>query len=174
MRLRRTVAALCLLASLSVDAATFGIESAGVSFDAPSGFTLLSEAEIEAKFPARQAPTFVVGNERRTTTIAFDLKPQKITKEQLPEIKAAFEQMFERIIPGLQWKKRDFLEMQGQQWLQLELTSQAIDTDIYNIMLVTPWRGEMLVFNFNSTREEFPKVEDKLRASLSSIALRSP
>jgi hypothetical protein len=168
----RFAAALCLLASLNIRAETFGIDSAGVSFEAPLGFTVLSEAEIEVKFPSRQAPTFVVGNERRTTTIAFDLKPQKISSEQLPELKAAFEQMFERIIPGLQWKKRDFLELQGQKWIQLELTSQAIDTDIYNIMLVTPWRGEMLVFNFNSTKEDFPKVEDAMRASLSSIVLR--
>jgi hypothetical protein len=172
MKMRFAAATLCLLVGVDVRAETFGIDSAGVSFEAPVGFTVLSEAEIEVKFPSRQAPTFVVGNERRTTTIAFDLKPQKISNEQLPEIKAAFEQMFERVIPGLQWKKRDLLELQGQTWIQLELTSQAIDTDIYNIMLVTPWRGEMLVFNFNSTKEDFPKVEDAMRASLSSIVLR--
>ena len=30
-----------------------------------------------------------------------------------------------------------------------------MDTDIYNIMLVTSYGQEMLMFNFNSTKEDF-------------------
>lgn len=49
------------------------------------------------------------------------------------------------------------------------MTSSAVDTDIHNIMLITGIGEEMLVFNFNSTREEFPQVEKALRASIDSI-----
>ena len=62
--------------------------------------------------------------------------------------------------------------MLGQQWIYLEMSSRAIDTDIHNIMLITPLQGKMLIFNFNSTKAEFPKVEAELRASINSIAFK--
>jgi len=84
----------------------FGIPDAGIVFNAPDGFTQLSAGEIALKYPSNKAPTFVVGNKKRTTTIAYDLKPDKLSVERLPEIKASFEKIFERIIPGIAWKKR--------------------------------------------------------------------
>jgi hypothetical protein len=53
------------------------------------------------------------------------------------------------------------------------MTSEAKDTDIHNIMLMTPQQSGFLVFNFNSTREEFPAVEAELRKAIESIR-RSP
>jgi hypothetical protein len=53
----------------------------------------------------------------------------------------------------------------------METTSSAIDTDIYNIMMLTGYDNRMLIFNFNSTKEDFPKFEKALRASLASIQI---
>ncbi len=140
-----------------------------MSFDAPDGFTALSRDEIAIKFPSSRAPSGVIGNARRTTTIAYELKQDKLAPEQLAEAKAAFEQLFERIIPGLEWKARTIVQLQGQRWIQLEMSSRAIDTDIHNIMLITSRDGRMLIFNFNSTKSEFPSVESALRGSIRSI-----
>ncbi len=49
------------------------------------------------------------------------------------------------------------------------MTSHAIDTDIYNIMLITSLKEKMLVLNFNSTAKEFPEIEASLRKSIQSI-----
>lgn len=173
------IATLCLaaatatsaLAATDASATTFEIPETGVSFNAPEGFTPLTADEIGTKYPMARAPTFVVGNARRTTTIAFDLKPQTLPRDKLPQAKASFETLFDRIIPGIDWKQKKLLDMKGQQWIYFEMTSRAVDTDIYNIMLVTPHRGKMLVFNFNSTKGEFPSVEKELRKSLETIAV---
>ncbi|MEF8697876.1 MAG: hypothetical protein V5B32_10475 [Candidatus Accumulibacter sp. UW26] len=156
-----------------VGAATFSLPEAGVSFQAPDGFTKLSAQEIAIKYPASPAPSFVVGDHRRTTSIAFDLKPNALPADRLPEAKAAFESFFDRRIPRVEWKQKKLIELQGQQWIYLEMTSRAVDTDIHNIMLVTPRYGKMLMFNFNSTREEFPHMETALRKSIQSISLRN-
>ena len=42
-----------------------------------------------------------------------------------------------------------------------------------NIMLLTGYRDQMLVFNFNSTKEDFPKYEEQLRKSMNSISISS-
>lgn len=170
------IATLCLAAATAftataAGAATFTIPDTGVSFDAPEGYTPLTAEEIGNKYPSNRGPTFVVGNARRSTTIAFDLKPQNLPKDKLPQVKATFETLFDRIIPGIDWKEKKLIDMQGQQWIYFEMTSRAIDTDIYNIMLVTPHRGKMLVFNFNSTKGEFPTVEKELRKSVQTIAV---
>lgn len=172
--IKLSVAAASALLATVASAATFTIPDTGVSFDAPAGFTQLTAEEIGNKYLSNRAPTFVVGNARRTTTIAADLKPTELPKDKLAEVQASFEKVFDRIIPGIDWKERKLMDLQGQQWIFLEMTSRAVDTDIHNIMLVTPHKGKMLVFNFNSTKGEFPAVEKDLRKSLQSISLGNP
>lgn len=155
-----------------VCAATFSLPEAGVSFQAPNGFTKLSAQEIAIKYPASRAPSFVVGDSRRTTSIAFDLKPRALPADRLLEAKAAFESLFDRIIPGIEWQQKKLIEMQGQQWIYLEMTSRAVDTDIHNIMLITSRYGKLLMFNFNSTKEDFPRMERALRRSIRSISFQ--
>ena len=45
-------------------------------------------------------------------------------------------------------------------------------TTIHSIMIFTGYKGQMLLFNFNSTQDEFPKWEKVLRESLQSISIR--
>ena len=142
-----------------------------VSFEPPAGFTALTREEIQAKYPKGSGPGFVVGNKARTTSIAYDIKPIAIGDKDLPELMAAFGDRFQKSIPGLVWKERKLIEMGGQRWVILEMTSTAVDTDIHNIMLITPHAGKLLMFNFNSTREEFADVEASLRSSFESITL---
>ena len=45
-------------------------------------------------------------------------------------------------------------------------------TTIHSIMIFTGYKGQMLLFNFNSTQDEFPKWEKALRESLQWISIR--
>jgi len=131
----------------------------------------LPQEIIDIKWPSKHAPKYVVGNLRATTTIAYDLKLHDLTGIPLNSLKTSFEGVFNRIIPGIQWIKNEIIEKSGQQWIYLELTSNAIDADVHNIILITIFKKQMLVFNFNSTREDFPKYEKELRESIKSIRL---
>ncbi|MGB5412647.1 MAG: hypothetical protein WBN09_14025 [Woeseiaceae bacterium] len=152
-----------------VHAGTIEIEDTGVTFVAPDEFEPLSQEVIDIKWPNKNGPRFVVGNERATTTIAYDVKAQDISGADMDELRASLEQTFNRIIPGIQWKENSVIEHEGRNWVYLEMTSNAIDTDIYNIMMLGGVGQEMIIFNFNSTKEDFPKYEEELRQSLKSI-----
>lgn len=147
------------------------VDGTGITFVAPDEFEPLSQEYIDLKWPSKNAPRFVIGNERASTTIADDVKPQDLSNADLDEVRAAFEQTFNRIIPGIQWKENSIIEHEGRSWIYLEMTSNAIDTDIYNIMMVTGVGQKMVIFNFNSTKEDFPMYEKVLRQSLESIRL---
>lgn len=155
----------------SLFAKPIGVADTGITFEAPKGFAPLSKEIMEVKWPSNRAPAYAVGNERGTTTVAYDLKPNHIPQEALPEAQKQFTELFGRMIPGIEWKKNEIIELSGQKWLLMEMTSNAVDTDIYNIMLMTGFDGKMLIFNFNSTKEEFPKYEAELRKSMKSITL---
>ena len=145
------------------------ISGTDITFIAPDEFKELPQELIDLKWPQKAAPKWVVGNATASTTIAYDLKPNDISSAPLPDLMEYFKQTFDRIIPGIEWKDRQIIELSGHKWIFPEMTSNAIDTDIYNIMLVTSYGKEMLAFNFNSTKEDFPKYEVKLRESMQSI-----
>lgn len=160
-----------LLIALPVSAESINVAGTGVSFSPPPEFEVVPKAIAEQKWPTERAPRFAVGNERATTTVAYDLKPHRIPQDRLPEVQQSFTNLFSRLIPGLEWKRNELIELSGQTWIFMEMTSKAIDTDIHNIMLVTGYENQMLVFNFNSTKHDFPRYEDALRTSIQSIQL---
>ena len=168
---RTAVVILVLLTSLA-PAMEVTFDGGSVSFVVPDDFTELTTEEITAKYPAANAPKNVVGNKGRTTSIAYQLQEQKVKLSNLPDVKKAFTQVFDRVIPGIQWKQNALVDFAGQKWLLMEMTSQAIDQDIHNIVLITSHKGKMLMFNFNSTKTEFPKVQKALRDSIKSITLK--
>ena len=148
------------------------IDGGSVTFVVPDDFTELSQAEINVKYPSVNAPKQVIGTEGRATTIAYQLHAQPVKESDLPDVQKAFTQIFDRVIPGIEWKQNALVDLVGQKWLVLEMTSRAIDQDIHNIVLITPHKGKMLMFNFNSTKKDFPKMEKLLRDSIKSITLK--
>lgn len=162
-----------LLPALPAWAARLSIPQAGVSFEAPPGFTTLNKDEIAQKYPSDHAPSLVVGDAQRTTTIAYTLKSHGLPSEDLEIAQSHLEAALTREVPGLEWIDRRLERIDGLQWIVLEMRSQAIDADIHNIMLVTSLRGKMLVFNFNSTRQAFPAMSAALRKSIQSITVRA-
>lgn len=162
--------ALCLSFKIAC-ADTLKVGDTDITFSPPRGFDKVSQDIINAKWRNRDAPQFVVGNEQATTTIAYDLKPHKLPQDKLSEVQASFKALFDRVIPGIRWVKNEIRELAGQKWVFFELMSNAADTDIHNMMLVTGYQDRMLIFNFNSTKSDFPKYEKELRQSIETIKI---
>jgi hypothetical protein len=163
------VALFAVLPTLSAD--QINVAGTGVTFEVPEDFKPLSKEIIAIKWPTNRAPAYAVGTPSGKTTVAYDLKPNNIPQEALDGVQKSFTQLFERMIPGIAWRKNEIIKHSGQKWLLMEMTSNAVDTDIYNILLMTGYQGKMLVFNFNSTKEDFPKYEAALRRNLKSVTL---
>ena len=84
----------------------------------------------------------------------------------------AFETAYKRVVGGFELKSNKTVEISGQKWVQLEFVSNTIDSKVYNIFLVTGYKGKMLVFNLNSTLKESDTYESAFRESLKSIKLK--
>jgi hypothetical protein len=163
---------MCLQSPGFVTAKTISIPDTGITFEAPNDFTTLTTDEIAMRYPRSRPPKFALGNEQRTTAIAYDLTSTPLSLEKLPEIKPFLESFFEKNFAGIAWIKKEIVSIQGQPWIYLESTHTEEDDEFHNIILITSLRGKMLRASFSSTTEEFPKVEQTLRNSIQSIVLR--
>lgn len=170
---RRLAFVLPVFLALAVQAGEVVTPDAAVTLTVPDDFTSFSADEIRQKWATSASPpSFVVGNKKRSTSIAYDLKPNKLRPEDLDQAMKVFEGVFTRVVPGISWKRREIIEIGSRKWVMLELSSNAVDTDIYNIMLITSFQGRMLALNFNSTKRDFIQMESALRRSVASIQLR--
>lgn len=142
-----------------------------VSFIPPAGFKQLTKEEIGQKYFRGNPPHYVFANETLSTTVAVTFSNSKVSPEQLQEYKDAMEAALPRLTPGLQWVTREFVEIGGRKWFHFEMTSYAIDTDIHNHLYSTSFDGKALIFGFNSTVKEYPKMKEALEKSVQSIKL---
>lgn len=146
------------------------IGSSGITLDAPAGFELLEDEVIAAKWAA-QKPQWAIGTEGAISTIAYDLKPNDISAAPMDALLGQFKNLFDSIVPEIEWVNSDVVTIDESEWVYMEFTSSQADTKIHNISLATSHGKEMVVININSTEEEFKELEDEIRASVDSIDL---
>lgn len=171
------VVAICIMlaatASLAqADTNRTAVLNGKASLILPKGFEPMDAETIGVKFPRGNPPKEVFSNERGKTSIAITVSEgARLPPEQLPEFRKYIESVMERMIPGLKWISREYTELAGRKWARLELMSNAIDTDIHNIILITSFEGMPLMFNFNSIKEEFAALSVELDKSIKSIKI---
>lgn len=143
-----------------------------VAFVLPEGFTRMSDEIADKKYPRGSRPTYIYADAKTTTSIAVAVAEGQVAPAQLGEFKALMEHTYTRMIPGARWLKKDYLTIANTKWARLEFMANATDTDIHNIVLITVLDGKPLMFNFNSTKEEFSRLEKAILRSIDSIRVK--
>ena len=144
-----------------------------VSFVLPKAFSRMTEDMVAKKYPRGNAPEYVFSNESTTVSIAASYTPNaNLTLERLPQFKEFMEKTLERNTPGIEWITRGFKEVNGRRWIFLEFQSNAIDTEIRNMILMTALDNGLVMFNFNSTVGDYESHKAVLDQSQSSIIIK--
>ena len=164
---------LLLVLTLTAHAQIFSINEGDISFNAPNGFALMSDDLLHIKYPKGNPPSNALINKSTETSIVFDLRGGNLPpQEDIEKTRMAYEATYKRLVGGFELKVNKTAKIAGQKWAQLEFVSNTIDSKVYNILLVTGYKNQMLIFNFNSTLEEFKKYEKEFRKSIKSITLK--
>lgn len=174
MKILSTWIIICIIATFSYAGEEVNLFQRKLSFKLPDEITTMSKEDAKQKYLIEVTrPKYIYSNRLGTTSIAVDTdKNLKLQPEQLAAYKSFMETTFERMIPGIKWIKRDFTSINNIKWIRLEFISNAIDAKIHNIILITSFEGSPLIFNFNSTKEEFPTVKKELYKSIYSINIK--
>jgi hypothetical protein len=140
-----------------------------VMFTLPDGFKEMSREMINLKYARGNPPQYAYIRSGGSTSIAITHSQSTLTPDQLGEFADEMGQAFERIIGGLEWIDRGVVTINGRTWARMEMMSNAIDTEIHNILLITSFQDRPLMMNFNSTIREFDEMEAGLNHAIQSL-----
>lgn len=141
------------------------VPSQGLSIEIPKGFVLMSEEMKSVKYPARSAPSVIYTDEQGTVNIAWTVGEFPLPAEQLEQYKDAIVQSIPNYQPSVETVTID----DGKKAFIISFTVKAIDTDVYNAILLTSNNGKSAMFTFNSTVALLDTYKDAGKASLLSI-----
>ena len=143
-------------------------------FNLPAGFSRLSDDEIRSKYQGGGRPPMVAyGDAQRNVRIGFNLSKtqQPLSDGRLEEAKAAFEDLFPRMIPGFRWNDRRMVSFGGKRWVFFDFGSEGPQGPKRNHMYITTYRGDMLSISGAAPLSDWPTAQQPLNDGIRSIRL---
>ncbi|WP_228529912.1 hypothetical protein [Diaphorobacter caeni] len=169
---RLSIALASAFVALAAHAVDIDMPSGVLKLDMPKGYTELSGAEIDTKFGRNgRKPLKAYGNARRTSTVSVTWSEMKkpLSQGSLPELKEAMENMMPKLTPGLAFNDSRMVKIGARQWVLLDSTVPAIDTELRNVMYLSDMDGHMVGVNFNSTVQEFTSQQKAFETSAQTL-----
>lgn len=130
-----------------------------VSILVPDNFAPMTEELMALKYPSEGRPSLVLTNETGGINLAFNHTASRATQNDMESYKSYLEKTFKRTYSGSDWKGSGVKEINGRKFGYLEFVSQAIDTEIYNLMFFTDLDGKLLICSFNCTKKNIKQWE---------------
>jgi hypothetical protein len=119
----------------------------------PSSFELMSEAMLKLKYPSGKPPTQIYTNDRGSVNVALNHTHDRLTAAQIPQFRKYLEDVFRRAYPSAHWYRSEVTEINGRQFVLLDVRTPAIDTEVRNVMIETSVDDRFLLISFNVVRE---------------------
>jgi hypothetical protein len=138
----------------------------------PSSFELMSEEMLKLKYPSGKPPTQVYTNEAGSVNVALNHTNDRLKAGQIPEFRKYLEDVFRRTYPSARWYRNEVTEINGRQFVLLDVRTPAVDTNVRNIIVGTSVDDRLLLVSFNVVQDlegEWLAVGNKIIQSVKII-----
>ncbi len=135
----------------------------------PQGFSIMDEEMLRLKYPSERRPTLVYTNESGSINIAINHTKDRIQQSDIAAFHRQMDGMFRNLYSSATWFESGVIDINGREWLTLNLRTLAIDTEIRNIMVGTSVEGRLLLVSFNVTREQEDQWLEPAKAIVQSL-----
>ena len=136
------------------------IEFDGYSIKVPTNMSLMSEDMKSIKYPSDNAPKFVYTNDDGSINLNVENNEVELSNEQIIE----YTKQMEKILGSLgEVKSVEYFERDGRQIGEIKVVTQAIDSKIFNHMILFSINNKLKIVSFNCTinhYNEFEQVSD--------------
>jgi hypothetical protein len=137
----------------------------------PRDFTIMDNEMMEVKYPQKIGTSFIAyTNIEGSVNIAFEHSANKATMRELPMLKNAFEQQFNQ--PGIDFRKSEIRNINGTDFIVIEMITPAVDTHVYNLMFITSSDSRLLIGTFNCTIGEMSKWQTVAERIVASVKIK--
>lgn len=127
------------------------------SIKIPKDFEIMSEDILQIKYPSDNGPELVYTNEDATVNIAFNFSSGSLDGKDLYEYVDALKLMLEKL--EYLYYSFDF-EVDGLKLYTLSLVTPAVDTSIYNYMIIFSIDDQIMLVSFNCIEEYMDEWKD--------------
>lgn len=116
----------------------------------PLDFIAMDEEMVNRKYPNGNPPQFVLTNDKTTINIVVSITNNPMKNSQ---IKSYMNAMKEQLSNAADIMDTRFFEKDGHEMGEITFVSKAVDTEIYNHMIVFSDKGFQRIISFNCTKE---------------------
>ena len=116
-------------------------------------FSVMDDQALQLKYPSERRPTLVYANESGSINIAINHSRDRMPQTELGAFHKQMDGMFRKLYPSATWFNSGVIDVNGRQWINLDLRTPAAETEIRNIIVATSLAGRLLLVSFNVTRE---------------------
>ena len=142
----------------------------GFKIKIPVEFEIMSQEAIDIKYPNANAPSIVYTNEDASINIAISLRDSNLEDYQVEEYLKETESYLKNIYYDYEINSEiNFFKQNGHMIGELAFVSKAIDTNIFNHLVVFSIDGKLKIINFNCIEDymtEWKSVSDFIINSL--------
>jgi hypothetical protein len=120
-----------------------------ISILMPEAFVIMPKELAEKKYPSIQRPDEIYTNNETTINLTLSLKNDKAANEDIPNVKDTVQQVMMRMYPASRIIDSEIIEVSGINIAYFDLSTPALDMDIYNTMFFFSIDNRVVVGSFN-------------------------
>lgn len=143
-----------------------------VQLDMPEHLQSMDKKMFDLKYPLENAEnTRAYSDGDGTVTLLISPRQDKATQTDLPKYQQMLNNSFSNN-PSIDFKKSEIKQINGRDFIVIEMITPAMDTDVYNLMFVTSLDGKLLIGTFNCTIEKMQEWQPIAEQILSSVKVK--
>jgi len=138
----------------------------------PDEFSEMDDETLKLKYPSERRPTLVYTNKSGSINVAINHTKDRMPQSDIGAFHKQLDGMFRNLYPSATWFNSGVIDINGRDWLTLNLRTPAIDTEIRNIIVGTSVDGRLLLVSFNVTKELEDQWLEPAETIIQSLCVR--
>lgn len=114
---------------------------------------------------------FTLRSDDASTTVAVSVKNKDVSAVDIDKLKASFRRVLGKSVPNAEWLQDAIMEIEGRQWILLEMSSRAPGFDLHKLFVATSYRDKLLIYEVNATEDGFQRFQGTIWTSILSVNL---
>jgi len=135
----------------------------------PKEFKIMDEETLNIKYPSNNKPRLVYTNEDASINVAFNLNGEYLNGRKLSDFVEVMKKTFEQM--DQVYYSYDF-ELDGTKLYTLKMVTQAIDTEVFNYMVIFELNDQIMIINFNCTKQYMDEWQEVGEFIINSIKFK--
>lgn len=157
---------------LQTSSKSLSILSGKIRLEVPEELRPMDAEMFGLKYPLENpATTIAYSNEDATVTLLISPRQDIATQADLPKYQQMLYESF-GANESIDFKKNEIREINGRDFIVLEMITPAMDTEVYNLMFITSSDGRLLMCTFNCTVDKLSEWQPLAEQIVSSVKVR--